>query len=288
MDTKQSFQYERIAKAIHYIVENYRFQPSLEEMASAAHLSPMHFQRLFTAWAGTSPKKFLQYISLGHAKTLLHAPQTTLFEVTHELGLSSSSRLHDLFVQIEGMTPAQYKNAGKGIEIHYSFQQSPFGQVIVGSTHRGLCYMAFGEDSVDMLQELKQRFPQAQFVATTDEYQRNALAIFEPQQQPLQQVKLHLKGSDFQLKVWESLLKIPLGQLSTYGALAKQIGQATAARAVGTAIGNNPIAYLIPCHRVIQATGALGGYMWGKSRKAAIIGWEAAQVDKNIDQEQQS
>src|SRR5690606_37452187 len=169
-------------------------------------------------------KKFLPYISLGNAKTLLHAPQTTLFEVTHELGLSSSSRLRDLFVQNDGMTPARYKNAGKGIDIHYSYQQSPCGQVIVGSTHRGLCYMAFGEDSVDMLQELKQRFPQAQFVATTDEYQRNALAIFEPQKQPLQQVKLHLKGSDFQLKVWESLLKIPLGQLSTYGALAKQIG----------------------------------------------------------------
>src|SRR5690606_11102155 len=130
--------------------------------------------------------------------------------------------------------------------------------------------------------------PQTMLLATNDKYPPHPLAIFEPQQQPLQQVKLHLKGSDFQLKVWESLLKIPLGQLSTYGALAQQIGQATAARAVGTAIGNNPIAYLIPCHRVIQATGALGGYMWGKSRKAAIIGWEAAQVDKNIDQEQQS
>src|SRR5690554_1731113 len=209
MDT-QHVNYHRIAEAIEYLKQHFKSQPSLEAVAEKIQLSPYHFQRLFTEWAGTSPKKFLQYISLRHAKTLLSTQQTTLFEVTHELGLSSSSRLHDLFVQIEGMTPAQYKNAGKGIEIHYSFQQSPFGQVIVGSTHRGLCYMAFGDDKATMLDELTQRFPQAQFVAATDEYQRNALAIFEPQQKQLQHVKLHLKGSDFQLKVWESLLKIPL------------------------------------------------------------------------------
>lgn len=285
MDTQQSFQYERIAKAIQYIAKNYRSQPSLDEIAAAVHLSATHFQRLFTEWAGTSPKKFLQYISLGHAKALLAANQSSLFEVTHELGLSSTSRLHDMFVQIEGMTPAQYKNAGQGIMIQYSFQQSPFGQIILGSTARGLCYMAFGEDESLMFQELSQRFPNAQFVAATDEYQQNALGIFKPQQKELPQIKLHLKGSDFQLKVWESLLRIPMGQLRTYGALAQQIGRESAARAVGTAIGSNPVAYLIPCHRVIQSTGAFGGYMWGETRKTAIIGWEASYTDKENIQE---
>lgn len=279
MKTKLSFQYVRIAQAIQYIVDNHRSQPNLDEVAAAVHLSPAHFHRLFSEWAGTSPKKFLQYISLDYAKGLLSEKQATLWDVTHELGLSSTSRLHDMFVVIEGMTPAQYKDAAQGIVIQYSFQQTPFGPAILGSTSRGVCYMAFGENEKAMLQELKLRFPQAQYTRATDEFQQRALGIFEPSKNDLQQIKLHLKGSEFQLKVWESLLRIPLGQVCTYGTIARQIGHPNAARAVGTAIGSNPVAYLIPCHRVIQSTGAFGGYMWGRARKAAIIGWEAACAD---------
>ena len=271
-------QFERIRKAIEYIQCNFKDQPNLDEVAAYLHLSPAHFQRLFTEWAGTSPKKFLQYISLTHAKNILKQ-ERSVFDATFETGLSSTSRLHELFVQIEGMTPAEYKNGGEHLSIHYQFVDTPFGQVLIASTNKGICKMSFIDNSTEALNALVAQFPNANFVQQSDELQQHALAIFSSKTLDLPKIKLHLKATDFQLKVWECLLKIPMGQLSTYGALAENIGHPKASRAVGTAIGNNPVAFLIPCHRVIQATGVLGEYHWGKARKTAIIGWEGAQCD---------
>ncbi|WEK18249.1 MAG: methylated-DNA--[protein]-cysteine S-methyltransferase [Candidatus Pedobacter colombiensis] len=278
METQDHLNYKRIAKAIDFIKENFKAQPTLEEIAEKVHLSPFHFQRLFTDWAGTSPKKFLQYISVAHAKKMLAENQSTLFDTAYETGLSGTSRLHDLFVNIEGMTPAEYKNGGKDLIINYSFAESPFGGLIVASTSKGVCYMAFNEDEYQALEDLKGKFPNASFTRKLDLIQQNALFIFQNDWNKLPEIKLHLKGTDFQLKVWEALVKIPMGQLSTYGAIARQIDKPNASRAVGTAIGSNPVAFLIPCHRVIQSTGLFGGYMWGNTRKTAIIGWEACHL----------
>jgi AraC family transcriptional regulator of adaptative response/methylated-DNA-[protein]-cysteine methyltransferase len=276
MDTQDTLNYNRIALAIDYIKENFKEQPNLDVIAEKVHLSPFHFQRLFTEWAGISPKKFLQYISVAHAKKMLKEKQLTLFDAAYETGLSGTGRLHDLFVNIEGMTPAEYKNEGKNLVIQYSFAESPFGKLIVASTTKGVCYMAFNDDEVKAVELLQAKFPNASFACKSDVIQQNALFIFQDDWSKLPEIKLHLKGTDFQLKVWEALMKIPMGQLSTYGEIAKQIDNPSASRAVGTAIGSNPIAFLIPCHRVIQSTGVFGGYMWGNTRKTAIIGWEGA------------
>tara|TARA_B100001750_G_scaffold120057_1_gene95229 strand:+ start:6055 stop:6903 length:849 start_codon:yes stop_codon:yes gene_type:complete len=282
MESQNQINYNRIADAIEYIKNNFKLQPNLDEVAEKAHISPAHFQRMFTEWAGTSPKKFLQFISVEHAKKILKEEQATLFDTAFETGLSSTSRLHDLFVNIEGMTPAGYKNGGKNLQINYSFAESPFGNLIVASTSKGICYMAFEDDENQAFLTLQAKFPNAKFLRKLDIMQQNALFIFQNDWSKLGKIKLHLKGTDFQLKVWESLLKIPMGQLSTYGNMAAKIGNANASRAVGTAIGNNPVAYLIPCHRVIQSTGNFGGYMWGNTRKTAIIGWEGAKVNSNL------
>ncbi len=279
MVTQNQLNYSRIAEAIGYIKDNFKSQPSLDQVAEKVNISPAHFQRLFTEWAGTSPKKFLQFISVEHAKKILKEKQATLFDTAFETGLSSTSRLHDLFVNIEGMTPAEYKNGGKNLQINFSFAESPFGSLIVASTSKGICSMAFEENEAMALQNLQTKFPNAIYHRKLDLVQQNALFIFQDDWSKLNEIKLHLKGTDFQLKVWESLLKIPMGNLSTYGNLAKEIGRPNASRAVGTAIGSNPVAYLIPCHRVIQSTGNLGGYMWGNTRKAAIIGWEGAKTN---------
>ncbi|PAM92013.1 cysteine methyltransferase [Flavobacterium sp. IR1] len=281
MNTQENTNYNRIAAAIDYIKANFREQPNLDQVAEEVHLSPFHFQRLFTDWAGTSPKKFLQYISVEHAKRILKENHDTpLFDVAFDTGLSGTSRLHDLFVNIEGMTPAEYKNGGKNLVINFSFAESPFGNIIVASTEKGVCFMAFAEEEAIGLQELKIKFPNASLTRKLDLVQQNALFIFQNDWSKLAEIKLHLKGTDFQLKVWETLLKIPMGQLSTYGAIAKQIEKPKASRAVGTAIGSNPVAFLIPCHRVIQSSGTFGGYMWGNTRKTAIIGWEGSQCDE--------
>ncbi len=270
--------FSRIAEAIGYIKNNYKSQPGLEEVAEQIHVSPFHFQRLFTEWAGVSPKKFLQYITVEHAKKMLKENKATLFDTAFETGLSGTGRLHDLFINIEGMTPGEYKNGGENLLINYSFAESPFGNIIVASTSKGICHIAFAVDDQKALSDLQEHFPNAHFKQMVDLIQQNALFIFTHDWEKLHQVKLHLKGTDFQLKVWETLLKIPLGQLSTYGRIAEKIKNPSASRAVGTAIGSNPVAFLIPCHRVIQSSGALGGYMWGTTRKTAIIGWEAAKI----------
>ncbi|MCW3159832.1 bifunctional helix-turn-helix domain-containing protein/methylated-DNA--[protein]-cysteine S-methyltransferase [Chryseobacterium oryctis] len=278
MATQSQIDYNRIAKAIEYIQKNFKLQPSLEEVAENIHLSPTHFQKMFSDWAGTSPKKFLQFISLEHAKNLLKEEKASLFDTAYETGLSSTSRLHDLFVKIEGMSPAEYKNGGKSLKINFSFSETPFGSVITASTEKGICFMAFENNKNKALGDLQSKFPNASFFESQDDFQQNALSIFDKDWTKLNTIKLHLKGTDFQLKVWESLLKIPMGKLSTYGNLAKKIGSPNASRAVGTAIGSNPVAFLIPCHRVIQSTGNLGGYRWGSDRKQLIIGWESAKV----------
>ncbi len=279
METQASINYDRIARAIDFIHTNFKQQPNLEEVAAAVHVSPSHFQRMFTEWAGTSPKKFLQYISVENAKEILRQEQASLFDTAYETGLSSTSRLHDLFINIEGMTPAEYKNGGQDLIINYSFAESPFGSLLVASTPKGICHMAFEEDEEKGLQTLRGEFPNATFRRKLDLLQQNALFIFQNDWSRLNEIKLHLKGSDFQLKVWECLLKIPMGKLSTYGAIAMQIGMPNASRAVGTAIGNNPVSFLIPCHRVIRSSGVFGGYRWGAARKTAIIGWEGARVN---------
>ena len=268
--------YNRIAASINYINNNFKTQPSLDEVAEKVSLSPFHFQRLFTDWAGVSPKKFLQYITVTHAKKLLLQNAATLFDTAIETGLSGTGRLHDLFIKIEGMTPGEYKNGGENLSINFSFAESPFGKLLVASTPKGICYIAFADDETEALQVLKTRFPNASYLQQHDTVQQNALYIFSHDWTKLSQVKLHLKGTAFQLKVWEALLKIPMGRLTTYGSIARQIEAPKASRAVGTAIGDNPVAFLIPCHRIIQSTGVFGGYHWGSTRKSAIIGWESA------------
>lgn len=280
MANQKATNYHRIAQAIDYIHENFKDQPPLDDIASAVGVSPFHFQRLFTEWAGVSPKKFMQYLSIDYAKQLLKNERSTLLDAAYETGLSSSSRLHDLFISIEGMTPGEFKNGGEKLSINYCFAESPFGKIIVASTAKGVCHISFREDQHLALSELKTHFPNAQYHQVLDKFQQDALFIFQNDWQQLDQIKLHLKGTEFQLKVWETLLTIPMGQLSTYGNVAQKIDKPKAARAVGTAIGNNPVAFIIPCHRVIQASGRIGGYMWGNTRKSAIIGWEASELER--------
>lgn len=278
--TQQQLNYTRIAEAIAYIQHNFTSQPSFEEVAREINVSPYHFQKMFTDWAGVSPKKFLQYITMQHAREILKHEGKTVFDASFETGLSGTGRLHDLFISIEGMTPGEYKQGGKDLTIHYSFAETPFGQVLIASTYKGICYMAFADDAAAAFHALQESFPNAAFKQVTDTLQQQALYIFTHNDwSQLNKIKLHLKATPFQLKVWEMLLKIPVGSLSTYGSIAKQINTPNASRAVGTAIGKNPVAFLIPCHRVIQSSGLLGGYHWGSVRKASIIGWEAARME---------
>lgn len=278
MENQADINYNRIARAIDYIRENFRNQPKIDEIAEQIHVSPSHFKRMFTQWAGTSPKRFLQYISVEYAKRLLKEQQATLFDTAYETGFSSTSRLHDLFIHIEGMTPAEYKNGGRNLEINYGFAGSPFGNLLLASTPKGLCSIAFVDNKEQAFKDLVSKFPNATYHNASDLQQERAMGIFHADWTKLASIKLHLKGTDFQLKVWESLLKIPMGKLSTYNHIARELGNPKASRAVGTAIGRNPIAYLIPCHRVIQSSGNLSGYHWGTTRKTAIIGWEQAKI----------
>ncbi len=280
MKKQAATNFERITEAISYIQTHFKTQPGLEEVAEKIHLSPFHFQKLFTEWAGVSPKKFLQYVTVTHAKKMLKEKQATLFDAAFEAGLSGTGRLHDLFINIEGMTPGEYRNGGENLSINYSFAESPFGNMLVASTAKGICHIAFADDEKEALNELQALFPLATYRQMVDLSQQNLLYIFTHDWSKLSQIKLHLKGTVFQLKIWETLLKIPMGQLATYGNIAKQIDKPQASRAVGTAIGDNPVAFLIPCHRVIQSTGVFGQYHWGSIRKTAMIGWEAAQTNK--------
>jgi AraC family transcriptional regulator, regulatory protein of adaptative response / methylated-DNA-[protein]-cysteine methyltransferase len=279
METQQEVDYHRIAQAIDYLKQNYKRQPSLDEAAEHVHLSPFHFQRMFKDWAGVTPKAFLQYLSVEHAKAILKEQQASLFDAAFETGLSGTGRLHDLFIKVEGMTPGEYKNGGAQLQINYSFVESPFGTLIVASTPKGICHMAFADNGDEAaFADLKERFPNATYQQLTDKIQQNAIFIFTQDWDKLSEIKLHLKGTAFQLKVWETLLKVPMGGLTTYAQLAGKVDNPKASRAVGSAVADNPVALLIPCHRVIRSTGDTGQYHWGSQRKIAIIGWEAARV----------
>ncbi len=270
--------FDRIANAISYIREHFREQPDLDEVAAHVNLSPFHFQRLFSNWAGVSPKKFLQYTSIEYAKRLLSQQQATLFDAAIETGLSGTGRLHDLFVNLEGMTPGEYKNGGELLNISYQFAETLFGTVLIATTQKGLCHLMFITSEDEALNELKTRFPKAGFQEGRHALHEQAIQFLNGLEiNSDSPIRLHLKGTAFQLKVWQALLQIPSGELSSYGKLASTIQQPTASRAVGTAIGDNPIAYLIPCHRVLQTSGKLGGYRWGTPRKSLMIGWEAVQ-----------
>ncbi|TCO78205.1 bifunctional transcriptional activator/DNA repair enzyme AdaA [Chromatocurvus halotolerans] len=273
-----STHYQRVAWAIRYLQQHHQEQPSLSELAAAVHLSPAHFQRIFTAWAGVSPKKFLQYLTLEHARSLL-AENATVEEAASASGLSGTGRLHDLFITLDGMTPGEFRRGGATLQIRTAIHETHFGRVRIASTARGICSLSFVDydNESASLERLERRFPNAALTRGTDAHQQAALRCFGGTGRGLGPVQLHLQGSPFQLKVWESLLRIPSGRLATYAQIAGELGRPGAARAVGTAIGSNPVAVLIPCHRVIRSSGALGGYRWGLPRKAALIGWESAQ-----------
>lgn len=278
MKEQNNINFERITQAISYLKDNFKDQPNLDEVANRVHLSPFHFQKLFTDWAGVSPKKFVQYLSIEHAKKLLTDTSSTLFDAALQTGLSGTGRLHDLFVTIEGMTPGEYKNGGENLSISYSFSASPFGTILSASTAKGICHLAFADNQSDALFALQKKFPNANYTETIDGFQAEALNAFT-NGTSADAIKLHLKGTAFQLKVWEALLNIPMGNLITYGGIAQMVQSPKASRAVGSAVGDNPVAFIIPCHRVIQSTGVMGNYHWGSNRKAAMIGWESAKAE---------
>jgi AraC family transcriptional regulator of adaptative response/methylated-DNA-[protein]-cysteine methyltransferase len=269
--------FERIEKAIRYIQENFKSQPELDEVASHIYLSPFHFQKLFKEWAGVSPKKFLNFISIEHAKKMLQ-DNHTIADATYETGLSGTGRLHDLFISIEGMTPGEYKNGGEHLQLHYSFAETPFGDIMIASTPKGISHISFVDENREGIDHLKNLFPNAVISQKTDLMQQQALQVFKGDWRNLKDIKLHLKATPFQLKVWEGLLKIPMGTLDSYSGIADQIQAPNASRAVGTAVAQNPVAFLIPCHRVIKSTGVIGEYHWGSTRKAAILGWESSKI----------
>lgn len=269
--------YLRIEKAIRYLDENFRSQPELAEVAGAVGLSEYHFQRLFRRWAGVTPKRFVQFLTADYARELLRSSATVL-DAAYSSGLSGTGRLHDLIVSVDGFTPGEVRSRGSGLIIRYGFHDSPFGELILARTERGVCALAFlgdgGRDSA--VEDLVDRWPGAQLVEDSAGTRSLAQRIFAPVNgSPL---PIHLQGTNFQIKVWEALLRIPEGGVTCYEQLAEAVGSPTAVRAVGTAVGRNPIAYLIPCHRVIRKTGAFGEYHWGAARKRAMFGWEAARA----------
>lgn len=272
--------YETVARALSYIQAKAKEQPTLDEVAAHACMSSYHFQRVFTEWAGVSPKKFLQYLTLHYAKTAL-AQSASLSEAAASTGLSGTSRLHDLFLHIEGITPGEFKKQGEQLQLNYSLGSCQFGSYLVASTAKGICHLHFYQEEGEALQELQALWPKATLVMQQDNLHQQVHQFFLYQLNPQQRLPLHLKGTPFQLKVWEALLRIPEGHLTSYSSLAQHIGSPAASRAVGTAIGSNPIAFLIPCHRVIKNIGGIGEYRWGSERKMAMIGWEAAQIQKH-------
>lgn len=272
----QSVDYARIEKAIRYIDENFQRQPSLDEVARHVGLSDFHFQRLFSRWAGVSPKRFLQFVTARHARDLLGSRRSVL-DAAYEAGLSGPGRLHDLLISVDAMTPGEVKRRGAGMRVRYGFHDSPFGECILASTERGLCGLEFlGEDGrAGAFDSVRSRWPAASFVADAQASAELAARVFDagPGGAPL---PLHLRGTNFQIKVWEALLRIPAGEVTTYGDIAGRVCSTRAARAVGAAIGRNPIAFVVPCHRVIRTTGAFGDYHWGPERKRAMLAWESA------------
>ena len=271
--------YIRIEKAIHYIAQNYKIQPTLADLAKYMNISEFHFQRIFTEWAGISPKKFLQFLTVEELKKDL-TKSKNLIEAASNVGLSTQSRVYDLFVNIEAVTPNEYKTKGKGVSIDYGFHNTPFGNCLIAVTERGICSINFtADDPNNSLDEIFLEWENASIRENQKKTKEFAEIIFDTSKR--RKLKLFVKGTKFQIKVWEALLKIPFGSVTNYRAIADYIKNPGAIRAVGSAIGNNPVAYIIPCHRVILREGLVGQYHWGTDRKAAIIGWEKSKLALN-------
>ncbi len=275
--------YALIRQALAFLSERRTEQPSLDALAADLRLSPAHCQKLFKRWCGLSPKEFVQAATHDHARNLLNGAASVL-EAAHEVGLSGGGRLHDLFVSHEAMTPGDYKRRGEGLSIVYGFHPSPFGDALVMTTDRGVAGLAFvnedaGESRAEALDDMRRRWPRAHFREDEKQTAPSIARIFDPRRwSPDRPVRLILIGTDFEVRVWETLLKIPMGRAVSYNDIARHIGQPTAARAVGSAVGRNPISFVVPCHRVLRGDGALGGYHWGLTRKQALIGWETGRV----------
>jgi AraC family transcriptional regulator of adaptative response/methylated-DNA-[protein]-cysteine methyltransferase len=276
-DPEAGSHYRTVARAIRFLTENYADQPRLEDAAQAAGLSPFHFQRVFTRYVGVSPKAFVGNLTLDHAKAELAAGSSVL-DAALEAGLSGPSRLHDLSVKIEAMTPGDYARGGEGLVIDFGFEPCPFGIVLAMATDKGICGLAFGDegDEPAMLADMTSRWPKAVFRETPARISQFVREIFSAEGKETREIGLHLLGTPWQIKVWQALLAIPSGRVTTYRTIAGQVGSSRASRAVGTAVGRNPISYLIPCHRVLGSDGALHGYHWGLPRKRAMLAFEAA------------
>lgn len=276
--TPEDTDYDTVCRVIELLTEDYQSQPSLETLAGELGQSPTQLQKTFTRWAGLSPKAFLQAVTLDHAKRLLGREGLPLLDTSLEVGLSGPSRLHDLFVTHEAMSPGEWKAKGAGLEIRYGFHPSPFGIALVMVTPRGLSGLAFSDEGGEReaFEDMARRWPNARYVEDSAATAPYAARIFDAkrwrQEEPLRVV---LIGTDFQIRVWEQLLKIPMGRAVTYSSIAGNIGQPTASRAVGAAVGANPISFVVPCHRALGKSGALTGYHWGLTRKRAMLGWEA-------------
>jgi len=276
-DQEPNVNYQRIEQAIQYLEKNFRHQPELHEVSEKVHLSPFHFQRIFTEWAGISPKRFLQFLTIGFLKEKLDETKN-LIDAAEAVGLSSQSRVYDLFTTLEAVTPQEYKLNGAGIRIEYGFHNTPFGEVLIGVTDRGVCWLSFittDEDPKFELEKMKENWHQSIFHQDQELTSRFVGPVFGERKLDK---KLHVfvKGTNFQVKVWEALLRVPLGGVTSYQNVATKIQNPKAMQAVGSAIGSNHIAYLIPCHRVIRKDGILGEYRWSSTRKKSIIGWEMA------------
>ena len=272
--------YDLVRRSVEYISDNWRDQPSLEQIADSVGIAPLSLQRLFTRWAGLSPKAFVQALTLDHARTLL-TDSATVLDTAYEVGLSGPGRLHDLFVTHDAMTPGDYKARGSGIVIRWAFHSSPFGPALVMATDRGLAGLAFADDSnhQTVLADMRARWPRATYVEDDVETAPYARRIFDRATwRPDQPLQIVMIGSDFEIRVWETLLKLPLGKATTYSDIAAHLGKPSAARAVGSAVGKNPLSFVVPCHRVLGKGGGLRGYHWGLTRKRAILGWEAGVV----------
>jgi AraC family transcriptional regulator, regulatory protein of adaptative response / methylated-DNA-[protein]-cysteine methyltransferase len=269
--------YKRIESAIRFLDENYQRQPSLKEAAESVHLSEYHFQRLFTRWAGVSPKRFMQFLTKESAIRRLEKTGN-LLEASYEAGLSGPGRLHDLFLHCEAVTPGEYKRRGEGLVISYGFHPTPFGECLIGTTSKGICYLVFAQgERQQSLEEMRKRWSLAELREDPENTAPLAEQVFHLLEdgQP-GSIKVYLSGTNFQIKVWEALLRIPPGRLVSYNTIASLLGMPGGARAVGGAVGRNPVSYLVPCHRVIRSLGDFGGYAGGLSRKKALIGWEMA------------
>ncbi|MEQ8301861.1 MAG: methylated-DNA--[protein]-cysteine S-methyltransferase [Cyclobacteriaceae bacterium] len=274
--TEQDINYYRIEKAIQFLEENFQHQPELDEVAEKVHLSPFHFQRLFSEWAGISPKRFLQFLTVGFLKQKLKESKNVA-EAAEAAGLSSQSRVYDLFTTLEAVTPQEYKKQGAGIKIEYGIHDTTFGHCLIGQTERGICWLSFLstlEDSKAQIELMKSHWHNSVFHQDQMLTAKIAEKIFRRSSGDQEKLHLFVKGTNFQIKVWDALLKIPNGSVTTYQGIAEQVDSPRAMQAVGSAVGANHIAYLIPCHRVIRKDGILGEYRWSATRKKSIIGWE--------------